>query len=439
MSEISNMVRNAGVVGAGGAGFPTHVKLEAKAEIFIVNGAECEPLLKTDQQLAEIYYDLLLKGLAYAMKATGAKEGIIAFKAKYVEAIAALKPLLTPDIRIEILPDIYPAGDEAITVWLITGRRLPPGGLPIHIGVVVNNVQTVINIARAIEKQPVINRTLTVTGAVRSPKTVTVALGTSLNRVLELAGGGLGDKIGYIEGGPIMGRYISDLNVPVTKTTGGLIALPEEHPLIRNRQINMKGIMRTSKAVCEQCRFCTDLCPRHIIGHDLSPHLIIRSLNYNRVGNPQLITSALICSECGVCEVYACPVGISPKRINIALKTELREKGLKYQGELGKLDAMAEYRLVPTNRLISRTGLDKWYREAPISPDSYEPPEVTLLLRQHIGAAAVPVVKKGESVTQGQLIGEIPENGLGARLHASISGVVTSVTSQSIIIRKEGG
>ena len=139
---ISTKVREAGVVGAGGAGFPTHVKLAAQAEIVVVNGAECEPLLKTDQQLAARYPEQLIKGLTLAMEATGAKKGIIALKAKYKEAITALEPYLTEQLQISIMPDIYPAGDEVSTIWLTTGRRVPPGGIPLNIGVVVNNVQT---------------------------------------------------------------------------------------------------------------------------------------------------------------------------------------------------------------------------------------------------------------------------------------------------------
>ena len=139
MNEISEKVKAAGVVGAGGAGFPTHVKLSAKADVFVVNGAECEPMLRNDQQLMAKSPELLVKGLNWAMQATGAKEGIIALKAKYGEAIAALQPMLAANQRIEILRDVYPAGDEVITLWMTTGRRVPPGGIPIDVGAVLNN------------------------------------------------------------------------------------------------------------------------------------------------------------------------------------------------------------------------------------------------------------------------------------------------------------
>lgn len=215
---IRDAVRAAGVVGAGGAGFPTHIKLQAQVDTFLVNAAECEPLLKVDQQLMVQQADRLIRGVQYAMKATGASEGIIALKEKYQPAIHALTPLLPTAIRLHILPDVYPAGDEVLTIWMATGRRVPPAALPVSVGVVVNNVQTVLNIARAVEQQyPVTRRTLTVNGAVAKPLTLTVPVGMSLREVLALAGGTTVDSPGFINGGPMMGSLIASLDSPVTK------------------------------------------------------------------------------------------------------------------------------------------------------------------------------------------------------------------------------
>ena len=439
MNEISEKVKAAGVVGAGGAGFPTHVKLAARAEIFLVNGAECEPMLRTDQQLMAKSPELLVRGLELAMQATGAREGIIALKAKYGEAIAALKPLLRPNMRIEILRDIYPAGDEVITLWLTTGRRVPPGGIPINVGAVVNNPQTLMNVARAVDGTSVTTRTFTITGAVAHPMTVTVPLGVSLQEMLDLAGGPTCAAPAFIDGGPMMGHLIDDLNRPVTKTTGGLIVLPEDHMLIRRKRQTMGSVLRIAKTVCEQCMYCTELCPRHIIGHELPPHLIIRTVNHNRLGAPSVIRSALTCSECGVCEAYACPVGISPMRVNVALKAELRANNIRYEGELGPVDPMAENRLIPISRLVSRLNLGPWYpHHAPLQEQEYAAKKVTLILKQHAGAPATPVVKVGDAVKKGQLVAEIPDGALGARIHASIDGIVAQVTGEAIEIRNGG-
>ncbi|ABV11935.1 TPA: SLBB domain-containing protein [Citrobacter koseri] len=432
---IRDRVRAAGVVGAGGAGFPAHVKLQAQVEIFLVNAAECEPMLKVDQQLMAQQPARLIRGVQYAMKATGAREGIIALKEKYRDAIEALTPLLPSSIRLHILPDVYPAGDEVLTIWMATGRRVPPAALPVSVGVVVNNVQTVLNIARAVEQQyPVTRRTLTVNGAVARPLTVTVPVGMSLRDVLALAGGATVDDPGLINGGPMMGSLVTSLDSPVTKTTGGLLVLPKNHPLIQRRMQDERTVLSVAKTVCEQCRLCTDLCPRHLIGHELSPHLLVRAVNYQQAATPQLLLSALTCSECNVCESVACPVGISPMRINRMLKRELRAQNLRYEGPLNPADEMAKYRLVPIKRLITKLGLSDWYHDAPLTDVAPSTDKTTLLLRQHIGASAVPCVQKGERVVRGQCVADMPSGALGAPVHASIDGIVSDITEHAITV-----
>ncbi|HAG2282286.1 TPA: iron-containing alcohol dehydrogenase [Salmonella enterica] len=433
--EIRERVRAAGVVGAGGAGFPAHVKLQAQVEIFLVNAAECEPMLKVDQQLMWQQAARLVRGVQYAMTATGAREGVIALKEKYRRAIDALTPLLPDGIRLHILPDVYPAGDEVLTIWMATGRRVAPAALPASVGVVVNNVQTVLNIARAIEQQfPVTRRTLTVNGAVARPLTVTVPIGMSLHEVLALAGGATVDDPGFINGGPMMGSLITSLDNPVTKTTGGLLVLPKSHPLIQRRMQDERTVLSVARTVCEQCRLCTDLCPRHLIGHELSPHLLVRAVNFHQAATPQLLLSALTCSECNICESVACPVGISPMRINRMLKRELRAQNQRYEGPLYPADEMAKYRLVPVKRLIAKLGLSPWYQEAPLVEEEPSVEKVTLQLRQHIGASAVPTVAVGERVTRGQCVADVPPGALGASIHASIDGVVSAISEQAITV-----
>ncbi|MEB8216821.1 SLBB domain-containing protein [Citrobacter braakii] len=432
---IRERVRAAGVVGAGGAGFPAHVKLQAQVDTFLVNAAECEPMLKVDQQLMAVQAERLIRGVQYAMTATGARAGIIALKEKYQKAINALTPLLPAGIRLHILPDVYPAGDEVLTIWMATGRRVPPAALPVSVGVVVNNVQTVLNIARAVEQQyPVTRRTLTVNGAVTRPITLTVPIGMSLREVLALAGGATVDDPGFINGGPMMGGLITSLDTPVSKTTGGLLVLPKSHALIQRRMQDERTVLSVAKTVCEQCRLCTDLCPRHLIGHELSPHLLVRAVNYQQAATPQLLLTALTCSECNVCESVACPVGISPMRINRMLKRELRALNHRYEGPLNPEDEMAKYRLIPVKRLITKLGLSDWYHDAPLTETDYPTDKTTLLLRQHIGASAIPCVQQGEHVVRGQCVADVPSGALGAPVHASIDGIVSEITEQSITV-----
>ncbi|HML36197.1 MAG TPA: 4Fe-4S dicluster domain-containing protein [Bacillota bacterium] len=438
--EIIKKIEAGGVVGSGGAGFPTHVKYKTKAETVIVNLAECEPLLRVDQQLAERDAEDLVGGLGIAMEAVSAREGIIAAKEKYHKAVDRLRPLLKGGMRIEYLRDVYPAGDELMTIKMTTGKTVPPGSIPISIATVVSNVQTLINVAGAMEDKPVTDRTITVTGNVRNPVTVTVPIGITYRQLLEKTGNAVSGGNVYIDGGPIMGKMLASLDSSVTKTSGGLVVLPEDHTLIRIKTKPMSQIMQIVKTVCEQCQMCTDLCPRHIIGHrDLKPHMTIRAVNYGRMTESQVIKGAMLCSDCGVCELYACPVNISPRRVNQAIKAELAKQGVKYDGALAKEDPIWESRLVPSKQIARRIGLaDYYYLEAPLQEGILEFDRVQISLKQHVGAPCEPVVKPGDTVNRGDLIAKIREGQLGANIHASISGTVAAVGDGGIIIEKGG-
>ncbi len=436
--NIVQKVQDAGIVGAGGAGFPTYIKLKAQAEIYLVNGAECEPLLKVDQQIAERDASLLVRGLQIAMQATGAQEGIIALKAKYKPAIAAITPLLPSNIRIHILKDVYPAGDEVITIWMATGRRVPPAGLPLDVGIIVSNIQTLINVAKAVDHGlPVTDRVLTVTGVVHNPITLTLPIGATYRDALNLAGGLRipEEQTAFIDGGPMMGKLLSSLDTPITKTTGGLIALPKDHLLIRRRTQDMTSVINMARTVCEQCVLCTELCPRHLIGHELPPHLIVRSTNYHHVAEPSVLLSALTCSECGICEAYACPVEISPMRLNQALKKELRAKGARYTAPIRDADPMIDSRFIPVSRLVTRIGLDDYNVKAPYFEHQFMPEQICLPLSQHIGAPAEPIVQVGDRVEKGQCVAQAKSDAMSVPVHASMTGTVVAINAQMITIK----
>lgn len=438
--EIIKKIEACGVVGSGGAGFPTHVKYKSKAETVIVNLAECEPLLRVDQQLADQNAEQLIQGLDIAMQAVSADEGIIAVKEKYHKAIDKIRPLLKDRMRIEYLKDIYPAGDEFMTIKMTTGKTVPPGSIPISIATVVSNVQTLINVANAMEDKPVIHRTITITGNVKNPVTVTVPIGVTYRQLLEKTGNVISEEDAYIDGGPIMGKMLTDLGSSVTKTSGGLVVLPKDHVLIKIKTQSISQIMRVAKTVCEQCQMCTDLCPRNLIGHrDLKPHMTIRAVNYGKMTESQVIKGAMLCSDCGVCEMYSCPVNISPRRVNQAIKQELQKQGVKYDGALGHEDPIWEARMVPSKLMAKRIGLKDYYHmEAPLQEGILEFDRVQIPLKQHVGAPCEPVVKPGDAVNQGKLIAKIREGQLGANIHASISGTVTAVSDSGIIIEKGG-
>lgn len=271
--ELIQKIKEAGVVGAGGAGFPTHVKVAAKAQIVIVNGAECEPLLRVDQQLMASQAAKVVMGLEIVMSITGAGEGIIALKSKYKDAIAALeKEIAGKPIRIHILNDFYPAGDEHLIVYESTGRLIPQGGIPLKVDCIVNNVETLINIVDAVAGKPVTDTYLTITGEVNQPMTIKLPIGTSIIAALGFAGYHDLEHMKIIEGGPMMGNIVDDVAQPITKTTKGLILLPQDHPLIKSKTLPSDKVLRQSRVSCMQCRYCTDLCPRYLLGHKIEPH-----------------------------------------------------------------------------------------------------------------------------------------------------------------------
>lgn len=434
-------IKAAGIIGAGGAGFPTHAKLAAKTRYVIVNGAECEPLIRVDQQLLDLHPEEVIAGLEIAMGVTGAPNGIIALKGKYKEAVASLKKNIAgKPIDLFILEDFYPAGDEQVIVYEVLKRLVPEGGIPLKVGCVVSNVETLINIAGAIAGKPVTDTYLTIAGAVPDPITIKVPVGTPVKEAVALAGRDNLEGMAVIDGGPMMGRIVEDFGQPVTKTTKALIVLPETHPLISKRTMPLKNVIKQLKSACIQCQRCTDLCPRNLLGHRIEPHKIMRSLNMAQ-GEADVLKMSFLCSECGACEQYACPNMLSPRRINAVIKKELAQNGIRPAppDKPPVANRMREYRKIPMKRLKIQLGVNEYDRPAPLSERICEPSIVKIPLSKHIGKPGIPMVVVGQRVEKGALIASIPENSLGANIHASISGTVVEISGHIVIAPGERG
>lgn len=434
-ATIINRVKDGGVVGAGGAGFPTHVKLNTSADTVIANGAECEPILRVDQQLMEREAERILTGLSLAVEAVGAKEGVVATKSHYLGAVAAIKANLPkfPNLRLHEMASYYPAGDEKSLIYEVTGRVVPTGKLPSDVGVVVSNVNSLLNIALAYDGTPVTQKYVTVSGEVLSPATYEVPIGTDAFTLLSWAGLPEHlDRYTLLVGGPCMGRLTKDFHFPITKTTGGLILIPDSHPYVVKRQIPLHRQLTLAKAVCCQCSQCTQLCPRNNLGLNVQPHKAMRAVaqsNGKLLGDPNAI---LACCSCGLCTNFACNFGLNPANIMAELKAELAKQGLRPTPEAEiRPDPAQALKKVPVSRLIARMGLTKYDVPAPMK-ESSPVTRVTIPMHQHIGRPSEPVVMEGMFVSQGDLIAMIPEKALGANIHASISGRVVRVTADSI-------
>ncbi|MCP4148042.1 MAG: electron transport complex protein RnfC [bacterium] len=437
-AEIIEAVRFAGIVGAGGGGFPAYVKLDADVDTVIANGSECEPLLNSDKVLMLENAAKVVEGVQYCMAATGAKVGYIAVKGHYKDVVAAVEKELPKDgsVKLHLLENYYPAGDEFLTVYDVTGRVIPEGGLPLHVGVVVSNVLSLAQMADAVNGKNVTERPVTITGSVLHPRVVTVPIGTSYKDLVALAGGTKNSTDVVIDGGPMMGAVVDDHSMGIAKTTSGVIALPEDHFVIAMKQLTTQQIVKKSKAACCQCIRCTDLCPRSLLGHELYPHRTMRTIDYNLSEPTEHITSAFLCSQCGMCELIACDAMLlSPRKIYAEYRQLLAAKGIRNPHNKSGLTARPEleYRKVAIHIVIKKLGLSEYTAKTP-SMGVQKIPEVRISLNKHAGVPAVPKVSPGDKVKLGDVIAASPMDKLGSVYHASIAGRVTEVSEDWIEI-----
>jgi Na+-translocating ferredoxin:NAD+ oxidoreductase RnfC subunit len=432
-------IADLGLIGCGGAGFPTHVKLAANnVDAIIVNAAECEPLLHKDKEILRHFSEDFFQGLIEAINMTGAKRAFIGMKKKYAELLEIVNKAI-PDKRIKMLPlgDFYPAGDEYELVYEATGKLIPFGGIPLNIGCVVTNVETLLNLGR---KRPVTTKFITLTGAVPEPKTVEIPFGITIAEAFTLTGLKSLEGLKVIDGGPMMGKLIEDPSSEiVSKTCGGLIALPNDHILIKKLQRSDKENSRIARSACDQCTDCSELCPRALLGYPIRPHKAMRTAQFAPYADSNYALDSIFCSECGLCSLFSCPEDLTPREMcQIAKKFHLAN-GIKPNEFKGtpEVHPMRSVRRVSIDRLIKKLGLIDYDQKAPFTKINSRFEKVILPLKMHIGVPSKPVVKSGQKVKTGQLVAEIPEGKLSAALHAPIAGKVISVTDQEIIIARE--
>lgn len=429
-------IRANGVVGAGGAGFPAYVKMQAKGvDTVIVNAAECEPLLHKDKELLKKHATELMEVLGAIVRHLGAQRGIVGIKQKYEDVIELLKQAATPGLTVHPLQDFYPAGDEFNLVYETTGRVIPPGQIPLSVKAVVSNVETLLNVAW---DRPVTHKYLTVAGAVERPITLRVPIGVTIGECIAMAGKPTCEgQFAVIDGGVMMGKLVTDLHKPVTRTTGGLIVVPADHDLVRRRTRSQVTIDQIGRSACDQCSFCTELCPRFLLGHPIEPHLAMRNLGFHEVGD-RMILGTSFCCECNLCTLYSCPEDLDPKNACVQSKITLKTKGLSWPKEdLAKRNEphpMEKYRHIPVKKLMLKLGLSNYQNVGPLIPETVEPKSLRILLSQHVGTPATPVVKAGDHVKAGQELGSVPKDKLGVPIHAPLAGVVRAVEPDAIVL-----
>ena len=432
---LSDQLKDSGVVGAGGAGFPTYVKAKSQVEFVVANGAECEPLIHKDAELMKHFPGEIVAGMRLMMEATGARQGKFGIKSKNAAAIEAVRSCLNGSIEIVELGDFYPSGDEYELVYTATGRLIPPAGIPLQVGCVVNNVETLYNVHFASQKVPVTRKFVSVAGAVKEPKSFWIPIGTSFRDLIAIAGGASVSEFAFFVSGIMMGTLSFDPDDVVTKTTAGLIVLPRDHYLVSRRERPPEQMHRIGKSACDQCSYCTEFCPRYLLGYEVMPHKVMRTLGFTATGKELFNQMAELCCACGLCTLYACPEDLYPKEACDRSKADLREAGIRFvQQKPVVVHPMKEYRRVPLTQLRKRLKIDDLERETPFEEVDFRPASVRIKLKQHAGKPARPAVNEGARVRKGRVIGRVEEADLGANIHASIDGAVRSVTPEYIEI-----
>ena len=440
INELKLTLKNSGVVGAGGAGFPSYAKLSDKADTILLNCAECEPLLKLHRQVMQVYANEILTALDTVRETVGAQRAIVAIKPSYKKAVDAVKALLGnfKNIEIGLLPEVYPAGDEVVTIYETTGRVVPAGKIPIEVGVTVFNVETILNAYYAITKGAgVTHKYITVTGAVKNPITLRVPLGITVKEVIDLAGGPTIKEYALINGGPMTGSIATDSDV-ITKTSNAILVLPPDQYVIKKRTSNPSISLKRAMSACCQCRMCTDLCPRNLLGHPIEPHRFMRNISSGTTNDVKPYLGTFFCCSCGLCEMYSCFQELNPRTLIGIVKGSLRKGGIPIP-EVTEAPVKKERngRYILKSRLTAKLGLSEYNRSAPLDETEYKPKSVKILLSQHIGKPAEAIVKMGDTVKVGDTIATADENALGVAIHSSINGMVTEVTDKYIVVAAE--
>ena len=422
-----------GVIGAGGAGFPTHVKLSSRPDTLIVNAAECEPLLHKDMELILHHSDAVLEGLRVALAITGAGQAIIGIKEKHEEEIALLQGKTSGNIRVTPIEDVYPAGDEVTLIYMTTRRVVQPGDLPISVGCVVQNVETLYNIGI---NTPVVDKFISIAGAVEEPATVKVPVGISFAEVLARFRITVPQYV-VRSGGLMMGALETDLNKVVSKRTGALIVLPPDHYCVTmyQRFATDHDVDRIAKAGCDQCCLCTELCPRYLLGQPVRPELAMRNRMFDREDEPMLFAGNFSCCECNLCTMYACPEGLDPRGATVIEKRLVRERQLKWTPREVAVHPMLDYRKVPTQKLKQRLDVLRFKDEGPLKDYTFSPASVRIPLGEHLGAPAEPVVSVGQIVHRYDVVGRA-HGKVSSNVHASIDGRVGSITKDAVVLER---
>lgn len=440
--QLSELVFNAGIVGAGGAGFPTHKKLAKGVKQIVVNAAECEPLMMVDHHVLAKHFGSIVKTLNLLIEVLGAEEAIIGIKGKNMHLLdkKVCEEIKGTKVKIHEIPDIYPAGDEVVLVYETTGKIIPEGSIPLMVGVIVLNAETVYNIYSAIEKgENVTKKYVSIGGDVEHDVVVRAPIGMKIKEFLETAGYTDFEGKAMINGGPMMGKLVDIENDVITKTTKGVLIFPETHSVIQRKRMPMSMTLKRASAACCNCSMCSDVCPRYLLGYDIRVHKTLRAASHGEVQNSENFTQAALCCGCGVCTVIGCQQMLNPQAISMEVKGELAKQGYRREKSAAPQEVRKERagRLVSSDVLIDKLGIRRFVKKTAARENvDFEPKTVYIPLSQHVGKPATPTAILGDKVKEGDIVAVTDLTALGTTMHASISGTVKEITDKFVVIER---
>lgn len=431
---LLDKVRDAGLLEAE-TGEPVHLLLGRSAELVVADGTAAEPLVRVETQLLIHHAEEVILGLKLAMQATGAKKGAVAVKRSDREAIQALNRAIASDgfakfhVQIHELPSFYPAGDARTLVGLLEADPE---------STVLLNAMTLYQMAGAHRGQKVDRRLVTVTGAVKNPKTLWTPLGAPFESLIEAAGGpSFEGPAALLVGGPLRGRLAEGFSGLVTHATATLAVLPADHLLVRRRSAPRRVELRRAQSTCHSCRRCTDLCPIYQAGSALEPHRVMRALHVPFDSPVAVFANALDCTDCGLCTYYACPSELSPARLIQEVKAAQSLLGHSMLPRQAGLPGLRRTWRVPLGRLAKRLELFGLDYVAPLDASAVRVRRIELSMVQGPELTLVPAVRLGERVVPGQLVARPASDSQAVPLYAGIAGVVKSL-GEALVIEEIG-
>ncbi len=436
VTNIKELLQNAGIVGAGGAGFPTYAKLSDEADLLCVNCSECEPLMYTDFILNREEMAKIVKGAELIMSATNIKHTYLAIKVHRAEALGYDDgQILGENVSIKYLPSVYPIGDEIGLIYETTGRLIKAGNLPITAGVIVMNAETVYNVHEALEAgRPVIEKWVTIAGDIPEKFAIKAPIGMRVSEIFKQFGISVNNDHVIIEGGPSMGSISAPDKAVIKKTTKSILILPKTTRCVENKQNNIDDMLRRAASACCGCTRCTEMCPRYQLGYPIEPHKLIRAaLNSAAEDYPHLIATASLCCSCGVCAEVCCQ-DISPKDVILSLKKILGKNKIKFVADKDyPINPDRPYRMIKSSKWKDMLGVLKYDAIPTYIPKKLSASRVEIFTSQHIGAPSIPSVNVGDTVSEGDLIANAGQ-GLSVPQYASITGKIVSCDPTKIVI-----